>query len=149
MIIDLDGLALLRGAVTMVDGGFDPLHGGHIAYVRAAATLGLPVLCNLAPDAWIAQKHPPLLPQEERACVVDALRDVNYVFAARISTADVLERLRPRYYAKGADWRGKLPYEELSVCANSGVEVVYLDTVTNSSSALLERYERRVADAGR
>ena len=34
----------------MVDGGFDPLHEGHIAYFAAAAELGVPVLCNLASE---------------------------------------------------------------------------------------------------
>ena len=29
-----------RGVVAMVDGGFDPLHHGHIAYFEAAAGLG-------------------------------------------------------------------------------------------------------------
>ena len=142
MILTTEQLAPFRGAVTMVDGGFDPLHPGHIAYFRAAARLGPPVLCNVAPDAWVARKHRPLLPQRDRATLLDALRDVQLVHPAAGSTEDVLRTLRPRYYAKGADWRGRLPAEQLEICAAVGTEIVFLDTVLASSSAILAGFAR-------
>jgi bifunctional ADP-heptose synthase (sugar kinase/adenylyltransferase) len=142
MIVATEELAPLAGTVTMVDGGFDPLHPGHIAYFRAAAALGLPVLCNLAPDEWVARKHPPLLHQAERAVVVDAIRDIDYVHLAGGPTVDVLRALRPRYYAKGADWLGRLPADELRECERAGIEVVYLDTVLGSSTEIVRRAAR-------
>jgi glycerol-3-phosphate cytidylyltransferase-like family protein len=142
VIVATHDLGRYRAAVTMVDGGFDPLHPGHVAYFQSAATLGLPVLCNLCPDDWIARKHPPLLTQAERATVLDAIRYIDYTHPSPLSTADVLRRLVPRYYAKGADWRDRLPEEELAVCAGLGVDVVYLDTVVDSSTGILERYRR-------
>jgi D-beta-D-heptose 7-phosphate kinase/D-beta-D-heptose 1-phosphate adenosyltransferase len=143
VIVPTERLHELRGAVAMVDGGFDPLHAGHVAYFREASLLGLPVLCNVAPDEWVARKHPPLLAQAERAAVIDALRDVAYTHLAPGSTREVLELLAPRYYVKGGDWRGRLPAEELEACAHAGIEVVLLDTVTNSSTALLERWREQ------
>jgi cytidyltransferase-like protein len=140
VIVGWDELAGLRGTVSMVDGGFDPLHAGHIRYFRAAAELGHPVLCNVAPDEWVARKHPPLLPQAERVEVVDAIRYVTYTHLSGRTTAAVLDELRPRLYVKGSDWRGRLPAEERDVCAEHGVEVVYLDTVTHSSTAIVERF---------
>lgn len=125
----------------MVDGGFDPLHAGHIAYFREAAALGAPVLCNLASDDYVARKHPPMLPQAERATIIDAIRFVDYVHCSKTSTAAVLEALAPRFYVKGADWRDRaLPPAEIAVCERAGVEIVYLDTVLNSSTAILERF---------
>ena len=53
----------------------------------------------------------------------------------------MLAVLRPRFYVKGADWRGRLPDEELRICAEQGIEVVYLDTVIDSSTAILARYD--------
>jgi cytidyltransferase-like protein len=126
----------------MVDGGFDPLHAGHVRYLREAAELGDPVLCNVAPDEWVARKHPPLLPQGERGEIVDAVRYVSYTHLSQTTTAAVLEELRPRRYVKGADWRARLPQEERDVCARHAIEIVYLDSVTDSSTAVLERYER-------
>ena len=140
MIVATSELARYRQAVTMVDGGFDPLHAGHVAYFRAAAELGVPVLCNISGDDWVARKHVPLLPQAERGAIIDAIRWIDFVHLSGISTAEVLDRLEPRYYAKGADWEGRLPAEEAEVCAARGIEIVYLDTVLNSSTAILERY---------
>ncbi len=148
MIIAFDQLQGLRGTVGMVDGGFDPLHAGHVAYLREAAALGVPVLCNLAPDEWVARKHPPLLPQAERAQLIDAIRFVDYTHAEEAMTAEVLALLRPRYFAKGADWRDRLPEDERVVCAENGIEIVFLDTVLDSSTDVLQRYAARQLTGG-
>lgn len=143
MLVPTEQLGNHTGRVTMVDGGFDPLHPGHVAYFRAAAELGLPVLCNVSPDDWVARKHAPLLTQAERGAVIDALRDVAYTHLSSGPTVDVLRALRPRRYAKGADWRGRLPAEEVSACEELGIEMVFLDTVLDSSTRILERYGER------
>lgn len=148
MLVTSGDLRKLQGSLTMVDGGFDPLHGGHIDYLEAAARLGRPVLCNVAPDAWILRKHPPLLPQAERARIIDSLRFVDYTHLSQGTTEAVLEILRPRCYAKGSDWKGRLPQEQLDLCERLGVEIVYLETVTNSSTAILRRYAASGGQAG-
>jgi cytidyltransferase-like protein len=140
VIVTTGELAALGLRLTMVDGGFDPLHAGHVRYFRAARELGDPVLCNVSSDEWVARKHPPLLPQDDRAAIIDAIRFVDYVHVSHTTTADVLEQLRPARYAKGRDWQGRLPDEELAICRERGIEVVYLDTVTDSSTAILERF---------
>lgn len=140
MIVATRDLPTLAGRVAMVDGGFDPLHGGHVRYIAAAAGLGLPVLCNLAPDDWVLRKHPVVLAQGERAEVIDALRDVAYVHQSQSSTEDVLRALRPKYYVKGADWIDRLPDEQVAICASLGIEIRFMDTVTNSSSRLVEEF---------
>lgn len=140
MIVDTGMLPGLAGQVTMVDGGFDPIHHGHVAYLRAAAALGLPVLCNVAPDHWVARKHPVLLAQAHRGVVLDAMRDVTYVHLASGTTAEVLQALRPAIYAKGDDWSGRLPEEEQRLCLDLGIDVRFLPTVVDSSTELLARF---------
>ena len=54
MILTRAQLPCFRGAVCMVSGGFDPLHEGHIECFRQAAALGLPVLCNVSSDEFVA-----------------------------------------------------------------------------------------------
>ena len=142
MIVATAGLAELSG-VAMVSGGFDPLHPGHIAYFRAAAELDVPVLCNVSSDEWVARKHPPLLLQHERVEVIDAIEFVAYTHAELTATDDVLRLLRPRYFVKGADWRDRIPEEELGACAEAGTELVFLDTVVDSSTDVLRRYGER------
>lgn len=149
MIVETDKLAELAGVVALVDGGFDPLHSGHIAYIEAAAALGAPVLCNISPDAWVERKHPVLLPQKDRGVVIDALRSVTYTHLSSTSTAAVLELARPRMYVKGADWRGNLPREEVELCEQFGIEIVYLDTILDSSTALVNRWYAQRPVAGR
>jgi phosphopantetheine adenylyltransferase len=46
------GLPNLVGEAVLVDGSFDPLHEGHIAYFVATERLGHPVFCNIAHDDW-------------------------------------------------------------------------------------------------
>ena len=141
MIVAWNDLPNLAGKVAMVDGSFDPLHEGHIAYFSAAAELGWPLLCNIANDSWTSRKHPVLLTQQSRAIVIDALRHIAYVHCARFETSRVLQALRPAAYVKGGDWlaRGGVPQEEADVCKRLGVEVKYVDTVLNSSTQLINR----------
>ena len=140
MIVGFEELERYRKRVAMVDGAFDPLHAGHIDYFREARALGLPLLCNVASDAYVGTKHPPLVPATQRVVVVDAIRYVDYTHLAATTTVDVLGRLRPRAYAKGDDWRDRLPQAEVEMCALAGIEIVFLNTVSQSSSAILERY---------
>jgi len=142
VIVDFSRLPALARQVTMVDGSFDPLHDGHIAYFRAAADLGHPLLCNVATDDWTLSKHRVLLPRERRVHVIDALRDIAYIHAGEQSTAEVLRQLNPAVYAKGSDWRdrGGVPRLEAEVCRQLDIELRYLDTVLNSSTELLRRY---------
>ncbi len=140
MIVETADLGTLAGQVAMVDGGFDPLHAGHITYFEAAARLGVPVLCNVSGDHYVARKHPPLLPEQERVRVIDAIRHITYTHLSQTTTEEILRRLRPRYYVKGADWRGRLPAEQVEICAAQDTDVVYLDTVTDSSSRRLREF---------
>ena len=124
----------------MVDGAFDPLHVGHIEYLKAAADLGCPLFCNVASDRYVGAKHPPLLPAEQRAAILDAIRYVAYTHVNELDTETVLKQLKPRYYVKGSDWKGSLPSRQIEICCSHGIEVVYLDTVRDSSSRILERF---------
>lgn len=143
MVIGFEKLRDLRGKVTMVDGCFDPLHAGHIEYFRAARRLGLPVLCNVAPDWVVAKKREPLMPQQARRKILNEIRLLRYVHASERETVDVLRQLEPRYYAKGKDWEGRLPADQMEVCRAQGTEIVYLDTVRDSSSRLIEKMRKR------
>ena len=144
MIVDFDQLKEYRGRVAMVDGAFDPLHRGHIEYFRAAAAqLDVPLLCNIASDRYVRTKHPPLLPEDQRAAVVDAIRYIAFTHVNRYDTETILRELRPKYYVKGKDWEGRLPPDQVAICSEHGIEVVYLNTVLDSSSRLLKQFSEQ------
>ena len=140
MILTFEELPALAGKVAMVDGAFDPLHRGHIEYFRMASELGVPVLCNVASDRYVRTKHRPLLGEEQRAAIVDAIRYISYTYIYEVDTETVLRQLRPRYYVKGSDWRGRLPAQQIDICRDNGIEIVYLDAVLDSSSRILKDY---------
>ena len=140
MILSFEQLPEHVGRVAMVDGAFDPLHAGHITYFAAAAALKVPLLCNVASDAYVATKHYPVLSEQHRAEVIDAIRYISFTHINPYDTETVLEQLRPRYYVKGIDWRGRLPARQVEICGRFGIELVYLDTVQDSSSRILQRF---------
>ena len=63
----------------LVTGVFDILHPGHIFLIHEAAKLG-EVYVIVARDATVAKykHHPPIVPEDQRLEVVQALRDVEY-----------------------------------------------------------------------
>jgi len=142
MIVTTDQLHKYVGQLAMVDGSFDPLHDGHIEYFRAAAAVGHPLLCNIASDKWTSSKHRVLLSQQQRGVVIDAVKYVSFVHLSATTTLHVLELLQPKVYIKGSDWvaRGGVPSDEKEICQKLGIEIMYLDTVTNSSSRLLAEW---------
>ena len=144
VLLTFDQLTAHRGKVAMVDGAFDPLHAGHIAYFVEASKLGIPLLCNVASDVYVSTKHPPLLNEEQRVVVVDAIKYVSFAHINHHDTETILEELRPRYYVKGSDWRAKLPVRQIEICNSLGIEIVYLDTVRDSSSRILQRFSEQI-----
>jgi cytidyltransferase-like protein len=142
MILLTEELSLYANKLALVDGSFDPIHDGHVKYFQAASQLGVPVLCNVAPDSWTSSKHKVLLNQEQRGVVLDSIKYLDFVHLSSIPTAEVIQLLRPRFYLKGNDWltRGGVPEVEESLCRNLGIEILYLETVTNSSSKLLQNW---------
>jgi bifunctional ADP-heptose synthase (sugar kinase/adenylyltransferase) len=148
MLLTTDQLSEYCHQVAMVDGSFDPIHDGHIGYFKAASELGAPLLCNVAPDSWTVTKHPVFLEQEQRGIVLDAIRYISFVHLANIATVEVLRMLKPKFYIKGNDWvaRGGVPEAEADVCKENGIEIVYLETVTNSSSKILKQWSEQARE---
>ena len=147
MIIKYRDLEKYQKKVVMVDGCFDPLHPGHIRYFSAAGKLGFPLLCCVENDKnlILSKKRPPLLSQSKRAKVIDVIRFISFTVCSKTETVDVLKRLRPVMYVKGGDWAKKgLPDEEKAVSAEFGIKVIYLNTVLDSSSQIIKRFNRRV-----
>ncbi|MEO2198836.1 MAG: methyltransferase domain-containing protein [bacterium] len=140
MILGFDELKRHRRQVAMVDGAFDPLHHGHIAYFRRAREQSGPLLCNIAPDRYVETKHPLLLEGASRALVIDALSDIAYTHVSRTDTETVLRELCPTHFVKGKDWEGRLPLDQVRVCDELGIELVFVDTMHDSSSARLRQY---------
>ena len=64
--------------ITIVTGGFDPLHSGHIAYFKAAKELGNPLCVGVNSDEWLTRKKgKPFMTINERMSIIKELKCVD------------------------------------------------------------------------
>jgi len=110
--------------VVFTNGVFDIVHAGHVAYLAWARAQGDALVLGLNTDASVrALKGPerPLVPFEDRAAVVAALRSVDAVvgFAER-TPETVLDKLRPDVHVKSAQYRLEDLPERIVVLQHGG-----------------------------
>jgi len=73
-------LVSTKKTVALVTGGFDPLHSGHIEYIKAASKLADVLVVGLNSDAWLTRKKGRVfLPVHERRAIIENLSFVNHV----------------------------------------------------------------------
>jgi rfaE bifunctional protein nucleotidyltransferase chain/domain len=88
MIVRLENLADIRNQhknekIVLTSGTFDLLHVGHLRYLNAVKSRGDIVIVMLSGDNRVkARKGPtrPIIPENDRAQMLDALKMVDYVF---------------------------------------------------------------------
>ena len=52
--------------IVLVTGGFDPIHSGHIAYLKDAKKLGDKLIVGVNSDQWLVQKKEVLFFQSRK-----------------------------------------------------------------------------------
>lgn len=81
--------------IVLVTGGFDPLHSGHIAYFKAARTLGDMLIVGLNSDEWLTRKKGrPFMPWNERLCVINNLSMIDEVYTFDDTDGSACEFIR-------------------------------------------------------
>ena len=66
--------------IAVATGGFDPLHGGHLKYLKAASMLAGKLIVGVNSDEWLSRKKGrPFMPWEERAGIIKELSYVDDV----------------------------------------------------------------------
>ena len=135
--------------VVFTNGVFDLLLAGHVESLRAAKSKGDRLVVGLNDDASVRRlKGPrrPLLPLEDRAAVLAALRAVDLVAPFAEDTPEELIRaLRPDVLVKGADYAPDQVAGGAFVKSYGGrVETIEL-VPGRSTSSLVERVLERYA----
>lgn len=138
--------ARARGVLCAVaNGAFDLLHVGHLRYLQAAKELtrGGLLFVGVNSDASVRLgKGPqrPIVPQEERAEIVDALRCVDYVVLFEEATASgLLAALKPELHVKGTDYTEESVPERALVASLGGRTVIAGDPKDHSTTELIAR----------
>ena len=71
----------MKKKITVVSGGFDPIHSGHIAYLEEARRYGDVLIVLLNSDTWLENKKGKFfLPFVERKIILENLKLVDAVF---------------------------------------------------------------------
>jgi len=66
--------------IALITGGFDPLHSGHLAYIKAARALGDILVVGVNSDAWLTRKKGrSFMPLMERTAILRAVSGVDFV----------------------------------------------------------------------
>jgi cytidyltransferase-like protein len=99
--------------IVLVTGGFDPIHSGHIAYLKAAKTLGDQLIVGINSDEWLERKKgQAFMPWNERLCIINNLAMVDEVYTFNDddgSARHFIQQIRAHYpdaeliFANGGD----------------------------------------------
>ena len=143
--------------IVLVTGGFDPIHSGHISYLKEASKLGSKLIVGLNSDEWLVRKKGNyFLPFKERATILKSIKYVNKVisFDDTDDTANKLIGLARTFgkgkviFANGGD-RERNNVPEIDIWgSNPQVEFVFGvgGNKTNSSSDILNNYVQNIND---
>jgi D-beta-D-heptose 7-phosphate kinase/D-beta-D-heptose 1-phosphate adenosyltransferase len=140
---DLERVRRSGGKVVFTNGCFDLLHRGHLFLLQEARKLGDVLVVGVNSDASARRvKGPgrPVMPEEDRVELLEALPCVDHVFVFDEDTPeDLIRRVKPDLHVKGGDHAGDRLVEE-SVVEEFGGEVVVLPLLPGrSASATIKR----------
>ena len=131
--------------VAFTNGCFDLLHVGHITLLEQAKRLGDVLIVALNSDRSVrALKGAgrPVMPQDDRARVIAALANVDYVTVFDEPTPyRLISLLKPDVLVKGTDWRTKGVVGSELVTHRGGRVVLVPLVQDRSTTRLLERLE--------
>jgi rfaE bifunctional protein nucleotidyltransferase chain/domain len=127
--------------LVLANGCFDLLHVGHVRYLEDARRLGDCLIVGLNSDGAVRRlKGPgrPLIPADERAELVGALRVVDAVVLFDDDTAArLVARLRPDVHAKGTDYTEESVPERDAVRAAGGRVAIAGDAKRHATRDLI------------
>ena len=111
-----------------VSGAFDPIHVGHIAYIREAAKLGDRLVVILNNDNFLLRKKGFVFrPFQDRKEILESIKGVDEVIASVDDDQTVcktLELVKPDIFAKGGYRTGPENIPEVETCCSIGCKVV-------------------------
>ena len=129
--------------VALANGCFDVLHVGHIRYLEGARAEADVLVVGVNGDASVRRlkgEGRPVMPAEDRALVVAALRAVDHVLVFEDDDVSrLLLALRPDVHCKGTDYTPETVPERDVVRSYGGRVAIVGDPKHHDTRALLAR----------
>lgn len=140
LLEDLDAFRHMDRKIVTTNGCFDIIHVGHIRYLMGARLCGDVLIVLLNSDKsvrGIKGEGRPLVPEMERAEILDSLGTVDYVVLFDESTPDaLLVEIKPDVHVKGGNYSiDELP--EANLVKELGGQVLTLNRVEGRSTTEL------------
>ena len=132
--------------IAFANGCFDVLHVGHIRYLQDAAKVADILVVGVNGDSSVRElkgEGRPVMPEDERAELIDAIRGVTYVtIFDEKSPARLLQSLKPDFQCKGTDYTADSVPEGEIVRAYGGKVVIVGDPKDHSTTEILAKMRR-------
>lgn len=143
------GLRAAGTSVVFTNGVFDLLHVGHVRYLAAARALGDALIVAINSDRTVRELKGdgrPVIGESERAEILAALRQVDYVtIFDDVSPRSLITELLPDVLVKGGDYGLDEIHGREEVEAGGG-KVISLPFVQGAStSSIIEKMKRAVS----
>ena len=132
--------------IAFANGCFDVLHVGHIRYLQDAAKVADVLVVGVNGDSSVRElkgEGRPVMPEDERAELIDAIRGVTYVtIFDEKSPSRLLQALKPDFQCKGTDYTADSVPEGEIVRAYGGKVVIVGDPKDHSTTEILAKMRR-------
>jgi rfaE bifunctional protein nucleotidyltransferase chain/domain len=129
--------------IALANGVFDLLHVGHLRYLQGAAAEADVLVVAVNDDAIVRQlkgRGRPVVAEDTRAALVDAVRGVDYVVLfGDLTVGPLLEALRPDVHCKGTDYTVESVPERSIVEAYGGRTAIVGDAKDHSTRDIVAR----------
>jgi D-glycero-beta-D-manno-heptose 1-phosphate adenylyltransferase len=129
--------------VALANGVFDLLHVGHLRYLQDAADEADVLVVAVNDDAIVRQlkgQDRPVVDEQTRVALVDAVRGVDYVVLfGDLTVGPLLEALRPDVHCKGTDYTVDTVPERAIVEAYGGRTAIVGDPKDHSTRDIVAR----------
>lgn len=129
--------------VVFTNGCFDILHIGHVKYLEEAKKLGDMLIVGVNSNESVRLlkgKRRPIMPEEERAEIVAALKCVDYtVIFYETNPENLIAKFKPDIHVKGGDYAiNEIPETKL-VESFGGKTVILKEIEGKSTSAIIQK----------
>ena len=147
----------MKQTIVAASGYFDPIHSGHIDYLREAKKLAgkngkLIVIVNNEKQVRLKKEHS-FMPVKERKAILESVKYIDKVVISidkDRSVSKTLKKIKPDIFAIGMDnYKDKIP--ERHICNELGIKIVdrlarkfiIHPSLKQSSSKIIENYLKK------
>ncbi len=136
-----------KKTIVATNGCFDILHAGHVKYLEKAKSFGDVLIVALNSDKSVRKikgENRPVNNENDRAEILSALRSVDYVVLFdENSPINLLLKIKPDVYAKGADYNLDTLPEAKEITASGG-RIEFISFVEGkSTTSIIEKMKNK------